>query len=40
MWLSNRHTYSQVRSHFSVHEAFVYPIDIARLGTPLSIMPL
>ena len=40
MWLSSRQTYSQVRSHFSVQEAFVYPSATAKLGTPLSIMPL
>ena len=38
MCCSIRHTYSLVRSHFSVHDAFVYPIANARFGMSLSII--
>ena len=40
MWFNRRVTYPQVSSHFSVQDAFVYPMAAARLGTSSSIIPL
>ncbi|MFM8993595.1 MAG: flavin-containing monooxygenase [Actinomycetota bacterium] len=40
MWLSRRHTYVQVRSARSVHDALMYPKLVARFGTSLYAMPL
>ena len=37
MWFSTRQTYVEARSARSVHEALVYPMQKAKLGTLLGV---